>query len=78
MQSKKLRVSYDETDDFASDGATDEELLEAQATQLRSMKHSENEPAENGILETVTCTNFMCHRYLEISLGPLINFIIGQ
>lgn len=61
-----------------SDEATDEELLEAQATQIRSKKQLDNEPAENGILETVTCTNFMCHGYLEIGLGPLINFIIGQ
>ena len=61
-----------------SEEVTDEELLEAHATQLRSKKHIDNEPAENGILETVTCTNFMCHGYLEISLGPLINFIIGQ
>lgn len=35
-------------------------------------------PADNGIIETVTCTNFMCHSFLEIGLGPLINFIIGH
>lgn len=67
---------------MVSDEATDEELLEAQATQFvsqqRNKKQLDNEPAENGILETVTCTNFMCHGYLEIGLGPLINFIIGQ
>lgn len=38
----------------------------------------ENEAAENGIIESVTCTNFMCHSFLEIELGPLINFIIGH
>lgn len=38
----------------------------------------ENLPADNGIIETVTCTNFMCHSFLEITLGPLINFIIGH
>lgn len=75
IQRKKPRVSYD---DVVSDEATDEELLEAQATQLRNKKQMDNEAAENGILETVTCTNFMCHRCLEICLGPLINFIIGQ
>ena len=64
--------------DEATDDGTDDELLEVQATQLRNQKQLDNEPAENGILETVTCTNFMCHGYLEISLGPLINFIIGQ
>ena len=86
VQRKKLRVSYKDPDDVLSDEATDEatddgtddELLEVQATQLRNQKQLDNEPAENGILETVTCTNFMCHGYLEIGLGPLINFIIGQ
>ena len=82
IQRKKLRVSYKDSDDVVSDEATDDgtddELLEVQATQLRNQKQLDNEPAENGILETVTCTNFMCHGYLEISLGPLINFIIGQ
>ena len=71
-------MSYEGPDDAMSDATTDEELVEAQATQIRSKKQLDNEPAENGILETVTCTNFMCHGYLEIRLGPLINFIIGQ
>ena len=78
IQRKRLRVSYEDPDDAMSEEATDDELLEAQATQIRSKKQLDNEPAENGILETVTCTNFMCHGYLEIGLGPLINFIIGQ
>lgn len=78
LQRKKARVSHEEPDDVVSDEAMDEELLEAQATQLRNKKQLDNEPADNGILETVTCTNFMCHGYLEIGLGPLINFIIGQ
>lgn len=78
IQRKKPRISYEEPEDVLSDEATDEELLEAQATQIRNKKQLDNVPAENGILETVTCTNFMCHGYLEIALGPLINFIIGQ
>jgi len=61
---------------------TDEDVLEEQATQFitqqRSKKQLDNEPADNGILESVTCTNFMCHGYLEVTLGPLINFIIGH
>lgn len=56
--------------------------MEQQATQFitqqRSKKQLDNEPADNGILESVTCTNFMCHGYLEVALGPLINFIIGH
>lgn len=87
IQRKKLRLSYQDPDDVvsdevvsdeATDEGSDDELLEMQATQLRNQKQLDNEPAENGILETVTCTNFMCHGHLEIGLGPLINFIIGQ
>ena len=57
-------------------------MFEQQATQFisqqRSKKQLDNEPADNGILESVTCSNFMCHGYLEVTLGPLINFIIGH
>lgn len=38
----------------------------------------DNMPAEHGIIESVTCTNFMCHAKLHVPLGPLINFIIGH
>jgi hypothetical protein len=37
-----------------------------------------NHAAENAIIEEITCTNFMCHAHLSISIGPLINFIIGH
>ena len=60
----------------------DEEVFEEEATQFlsqqRGKKKQQNEAADNGILESVTCQNFMCHSYLEIALGPLINFIIGH
>jgi structural maintenance of chromosomes protein 6 len=38
----------------------------------------ENQVADNGVIETVECTNFMCHRRLVVDLGPLINFIVGE
>ncbi|KAF2084517.1 dna repair protein rad18 [Saccharata proteae CBS 121410] len=38
----------------------------------------DNYPAENAIIEEVTCINFMCHSHLTVPLGPLINFIIGH
>ncbi|KAF2641623.1 structural maintenance of chromosomes protein 6 [Massarina eburnea CBS 473.64] len=52
-------------------------------TQLveKSLGRSEKErnvPAEVGIIEEVRCTNFMCHDQLTVTLGPLINFIIGE
>ena len=34
--------------------------------------------AENGIIESVTCVNFMCHVRLHCEFGPLLNFIVGE
>lgn len=53
------------------------------ATQaIEARKHSNrstnNEPAEYGILEEVSLTNFMCHGGFSYRLGPLINFICGK
>ena len=81
-QRKKARLSYDEPQSGSDPSITDEELFEEQATQFtaqqRSKESKNNEAADNGIIEVVTCTNFMCHEYLEVQLGPLINFIIGH
>jgi len=38
----------------------------------------QNQVNENGILESLFCTNFMCHKKLEVKFGPQINFIIGH
>lgn len=37
-----------------------------------------NHAAENGILESIQCLNFMCHENLRVELGPLLNFIVGE
>lgn len=37
-----------------------------------------NHAAENGILESIQCVNFMCHDNLHVELGPLLNFIVGE
>ena len=64
------------------DELTDEESFEDEATQYHTQqnknKSMDNRPAENGIIELVECVNFMCHKYFEMKLGPLINFIIGN
>lgn len=64
------------------DEETDEDIQTLQATQLhdkqKSRRLDHNEPAENGIIESVTLTNFMCHSFLHVDIGPLINFIIGH
>lgn len=49
-----------------------------QIIQQRNTRTMDNTPAENGILESVTCINFMCHSKLHVPFGPLINFIIGH
>ncbi|TLD15784.1 uncharacterized protein PgNI_00441 [Pyricularia grisea] len=51
------------------------------ATQrLRSRPNivGQNHTAENGILLRVECVNFMCHERLNVELGPLMNFIVGE
>ncbi|KAL9102289.1 MAG: hypothetical protein Q9163_002558 [Psora crenata] len=79
---KKSRVSYGDLDISNSEDISgdDESFLEQAtqfATQQKTKPHVQNQPADNGIIESVTCSNFMCHAHLEIVLGPLINFIIG-
>lgn len=56
------------------------ELDDARATQKllkRSELIGENYAADNGVIESVTMINFMCHERLHVTLGPLINFITG-
>lgn len=44
----------------------------------RNQRVITNRPAENGIIHSITCINFMCHAKLQVKLGPLMNFIIGR
>ena len=34
--------------------------------------------AEAGIIDKITLVNFMCHRQLDVSLSPNVNFILGR
>lgn len=78
-------------DESMIDGETGEfdveDLLGNEAARLSGLKRiiekrfrrrTDNMPAENAIIEQVTCINFMCHSNLTVPLGPLINFIIGH
>ncbi|KAI9807767.1 MAG: hypothetical protein M1825_005072 [Sarcosagium campestre] len=59
----------------------DEDMDTQRATQIirkRNEQLAGNIPAEQGIIESVTCINFMCHNKLHVAFGPLINFIIGH
>lgn len=40
--------------------------------------NKQNVATDSGIIEEIQCINFMCHEHLTVSLGPLINFIIGH
>ncbi|PHH53734.1 Structural maintenance of chromosomes protein 6, partial [Ceratocystis fimbriata CBS 114723] len=58
-----------------------EELDDRMATQKvlgRTVQIGSNNAAESGIIESVTCINFMCHERLHVELGPLINFVVGE
>ncbi|KAL8663280.1 MAG: hypothetical protein Q9202_004029 [Teloschistes flavicans] len=80
---KRARISYEKSDDGGSEeSAEDEEIDQEQESQFRTQQLAsnpvDNAAADNGILQSVSCSNFMCHGYLEVALGPLINFIIGH
>ncbi|KAL8721353.1 MAG: hypothetical protein Q9225_001965 [Loekoesia sp. 1 TL-2023] len=80
---KRARLSYEESSAGGSEGPSDDEALyHEQETRFRTQQcignQMDNAAADNGILESVSCSNFMCHGYLEVALGPLINFIIGH
>lgn len=59
-----------------------EEFDDLQATQAIARRAQQqlgdNSVAECGIIESITCYNFMCHTRLHVELGPLINFIVGE
>jgi chromosome segregation ATPase len=40
--------------------------------------NKQNVATDAGIIEEIQCINFMCHEHLTVTLGPLINFIIGH
>jgi chromosome segregation ATPase len=75
-------VASDTEADNALEVARDEEQM-VWATQqvqrdFRSTANKQNTATDSGIIEEIQCINFMCHEHLTVSLGPLINFIIGH
>jgi predicted ATPase len=67
-----------ESDDEDDSDEADFERRQTQAVKDRYSKDRENVPAENGVIESVHCFNFMCHKNWELKLNPLINFVIGK
>ncbi|KAK3391583.1 P-loop containing nucleoside triphosphate hydrolase protein [Sordaria brevicollis] len=49
-----------------------------QRLRFKPNRLGDNAVADNGILESITCVNFMCHTRLHCELGPLLNFIVGE
>ncbi|KAK4228164.1 hypothetical protein QBC38DRAFT_389391 [Podospora fimiseda] len=76
------KTQYDLMRDNGFDHLRDEAADDQRATQRLRMGRpnllGENVVAENGILESITCINFMCHTRLHVELGPLLNFIVGE
>lgn len=56
----------------------EDDLRATQRISSRPLLIGDNHAALNGILESVTCINFMCHERLHCELGPLLNFIVGE
>lgn len=72
------QYEIDRDGDFSHLQHEDED--DARATQKllrRTERIGNNQPADNGIIISVNMINFMCHEKLHVTLGPLINFIIG-
>lgn len=67
-QYSDLEQPEDDVDEFAA----------TQIVKRQYNEHKENRAEESGIIHEISCRNFMCHTKLTITLGPLINFIIGH
>ncbi|KAM7194607.1 P-loop containing nucleoside triphosphate hydrolase protein [Rhypophila sp. PSN 637] len=75
------RTQYEVLRDGNFDHLRDEAADDQRATQrLRFGRNimGENHVADNGIIQSITCVNFMCHERLHCELGPLLNFIVGE
>jgi hypothetical protein len=68
------RVAQLEAQGEGQDDESDTEFIRREREKQRHYKTE----AEVGVIEKIKLENFMCHRHLELKLGPNINFIIGQ
>ncbi|KAE9977573.1 hypothetical protein BLS_001282 [Venturia inaequalis] len=76
--SVNLEESELDSEEDDNDAISDEEATRRYIEARRKRGNPQNHPALCAIIESVTATNFMCHAHLSMSLGPLINFIIGH
>lgn len=81
QQKSPPRTQYEAMRDNDFQHLNNQEADDIQATQAlarRTTTLGDNAVAESGIIEEITCYNFMCHQRLHVELGPLINFIVGE
>jgi chromosome segregation ATPase len=60
------------------DNPDKDDMQATQKLKRRPTNAVQNMAAESGIIESITCYNFMCHERLHVEIGPLINFIVGE
>jgi structural maintenance of chromosomes protein 6 len=53
-------------------------LKYADAILFRPLSARQTTRAEAGIIERIELFNFMCHKRLDVHLGPNTNFIVGH
>ncbi|OAL46051.1 dna repair protein-like protein rad18 [Pyrenochaeta sp. DS3sAY3a] len=71
----------DASEDGAADSLDHDQMLWATQQVQRDFQATANKhnvATDSGIIEEIQCINFMCHEHLTVTLGPLINFIIGH
>ncbi|CAO3616201.1 unnamed protein product [Cunninghamella blakesleeana] len=65
----------DDSDDSDSSDSSDDLAVSQQIVQPVSKS---TEISESGTIAKIEVVNFMCHKYLKMSFGPKINFVIGH
>ncbi|KAK0648780.1 hypothetical protein B0T16DRAFT_408777 [Cercophora newfieldiana] len=58
--------------------AEDDQHATQRLLRFRPERMGDNAVADNAILQSIECINFMCHERLKCNLGPLLNFIVGE
>lgn len=71
---KENEANNEEMDENEDSGSREENGFDERNTITKSSL----DEAEVGIVEKIEVINFMCHKHLEISFCPHINFIVGR
>eukprot|EP01134_Creolimax_fragrantissima_P003209 CFRG3209T1 len=77
-ESMVVESRMEENTDDQNDGKEEEESDDDNDQTKIFNQQDKNETACAGIIGKITLRNFMCHEFLEVKLGPCINFITGN